>query len=69
MKRLLEPGTLYGAISRLEKQEWIEALVTEERRRPYRITGSGITALREQVAALEQVAMVGKKRLATLEGF
>ncbi len=65
----LEPGTLYGAISRLEKQGWIEALVTEERRRPYRITGEGITALREQVATLEQVAMVGKKRLATLEGF
>ncbi|AFM41475.1 putative transcriptional regulator [Desulfosporosinus acidiphilus SJ4] len=65
----LEPGTLYGAISRLEKQGWIESLVTEERRRPYRITGAGITALREQVATLEQVAMVGKNRLATLEGF
>jgi len=65
----LEPGTLYGAISRLEKQGWIEAMVNEERRRPYRITGEGITAFREQVATLEQVAMVGKTRLATLEGF
>ncbi|KLU64539.1 transcriptional regulator PadR-like family protein [Desulfosporosinus acididurans] len=65
----LEPGTLYGAISRLEKQGWIEALVTEERRRPYRLTSEGIIALREQVATLEQVSMVGKKRLATLEGF
>jgi DNA-binding PadR family transcriptional regulator len=65
----LEPGTLYGAITRLEKQGWIAALPTEERRRPYRITIEGITALREQVATLEQVASVGKSRLATLEGF
>ncbi|MFB5188731.1 PadR family transcriptional regulator [Alicyclobacillus fastidiosus] len=64
----LEPGTLYGAITRLEKQGWIEALPAEERRRPYRITTDGATALREQVATLEQVASVGKKRLATLEG-
>lgn len=64
----LEPGTLYGAITRLEKQGWIEALPAEERRRPYRITTDGVTALREQVATLEQVASVGKKRLATLEG-
>lgn len=65
----LEPGTLYGAITRLEKQGWIEALPTEERRRPYRITAEGVTALREQVATLEQVASVGKKRLALLGGF
>jgi DNA-binding PadR family transcriptional regulator len=65
----LEPGTLYGAIARLEKQGWIEALATEERRRPYRITSEGIAALRKQVATLEQVAMVGKRRLVTLEGF
>lgn len=65
----LEPGTLYGAITRLEKQSWIEALPTEERRRPYRMTAQGVTALREQVATLEQVASVGKKRLGTLEGF
>lgn len=65
----LEPGTLYGAITRLEEQGWIEALPTEERRRPYRITAEGVTALREQVMTLEQVASVGKKRLATLEGF
>ncbi|GMA60323.1 PadR family transcriptional regulator [Alicyclobacillus fastidiosus] len=65
----LEPGTLYGAITRLEKQGWIEALPTNERRRPYRITGEGVTVLREQVATLEQVALVGKSRLATMEGF
>lgn len=64
----LEPGTLYGAIARLEKLGWIDALTTEERRRPYRITSEGITVFRQQAATLEQVAMVGKSRLATLEG-
>jgi DNA-binding PadR family transcriptional regulator len=65
----LEPGTLYGAITRLEKQGWIEALPAEDRRRPYRITSEGITALREQVATLEQVVTVGRNRLATMGGF
>lgn len=63
----LEPGTLYGAITRLEKQGWIKALATEERRRPYRMTIAGVTAFRRQVATLEQVAAAGKKRLAALE--
>ncbi len=35
----LEPGTLYGAIGRLEQRGWIEPLASEDRRRPYRITG------------------------------
>lgn len=65
----LEPGTLYGAITRLEKQGWIEPMPSEERRRPYRITLNGAEALRKQVATLEQVAMVGKTRLIHLEGF
>jgi len=65
----LEPGTLYGAISRLEKQGWIEALPSDSRRRPYRITALGLTVLRKQVATLEQVASVGKSRLMQTEGF
>jgi DNA-binding PadR family transcriptional regulator len=64
----LEPGTLYGAITRLEKQGWIEALPTEERRRPYRITAEGATVLRRQVATLERVATVGKQRLRAMGG-
>ncbi len=34
------PGTLYGALARLETRVLIEALPPEERRRPYRLTGS-----------------------------
>ena len=35
----LGPGTLYGAIARLEARKWIEPLAAEDRRRPYRLTG------------------------------
>ena len=37
----LGPGTLYGAIGRLEERGFIEALPPEQRRRPYRITAAG----------------------------
>ena len=37
----LGPGTLYGALARLERRGLIEPLPAEERRRPYRITGVG----------------------------
>jgi len=62
----LEPGTLYGAIARLEERGWIEALAAEERRRPYRITPSGLQALGRQVATLEHVALAGRRRLRAL---
>jgi DNA-binding PadR family transcriptional regulator len=60
----LEPGTLYGALARLERCGWIEALPTEERRRPYRITGEGLRALREQLQTMRQIVSVGFGRLA-----
>ena len=37
----LGPGTLYGALSRLEAKGLIEALPTDDRRRPYRLTADG----------------------------
>jgi DNA-binding PadR family transcriptional regulator len=61
---LLEPGTLYGALMRLEKREWIEALPAEDRRHPYRLSAAGAEALREQVATLRRIATVGVERLA-----
>jgi len=60
----LEPGTLYAALARLERHGWIEALEAEERRRPYRITGAGEIALREQLKTLHRVVSVGQQRLA-----
>src|ERR1700735_5515494 len=45
----LGPGTLYGALSRLEANGLIESLPAEDRRRPYRLTGAGSAALSEQL--------------------
>jgi len=33
----MEPGTLYGALSRLERHGWVRPLATAGRRRPYEI--------------------------------
>ena len=62
----LEPGTLYGAIDRLQERGWIEALPSEDRRRPYRITSVGVSALREQLTAWERVISTGLQRLFAL---
>ena len=60
----LEPGTLYGALMRLEKKGWIEPLPAEDRRHPYRLTVSGAAALRQQLATLRQIVTTGVERLA-----
>ena len=59
----LGPGTLYGAIARLEQQGWIEPLPAEERRRPYRITGEGLRVFKAKMATLEQFVKAGVARL------
>ncbi|GGG71196.1 PadR family transcriptional regulator [Edaphobacter dinghuensis] len=59
----LGPGTLYGAITRLEQQGLIEPLVVEERRQPYRLTAAGRRALRARLLAMRQVALAGLRKL------
>jgi len=61
----LGPGTLYGALARLEQRGLIEPLPAEDRRRPYRLTGLGATVLREQLRSLASFAATGLERLAT----
>jgi DNA-binding PadR family transcriptional regulator len=60
----LGPGTLYGAIARLESRKWIEPLPAEDRRRPYRLTAAGQKVLRHRLESLRAVARVGRARLA-----
>jgi DNA-binding PadR family transcriptional regulator len=60
----LAPGTLYEALTRLEGQGLIEALASEDRRRPYQLTAAGAAALRAHLEARRQVADVGLRRLA-----
>lgn len=61
----LGPGTLYGAITRLEERGLIapEPVAGGERRRPYRITGAGRVALEEAVRAMRSLADEGAVRL------
>jgi DNA-binding PadR family transcriptional regulator len=59
----IQPGTLYEALARLERNGLIEALASEDRRRPYRLTGTGATALSNYLANQRQVVKVGQTRL------
>ena len=60
---VLGPGTLYGAITRLDERGLIEPVGTDERRRPYRITASGRRALAGAVRDMQVLADVGASRL------
>lgn len=60
----LGPGTLYGALSRLEERGLIEALPQEQRRQPFRITAVGQETLRAQIASLEAMTLQATRRLA-----
>jgi DNA-binding PadR family transcriptional regulator len=60
---LLGAGTLYGAITRMEEQGWIARVDSEDRRKPYRITGLGARHLEEQMAALSRVVKTAQRRL------
>ena len=62
----LGPGTLYGAIARLEEQGLIEPLPAEERRHPYRITPQGLRVLRAKLTTLHDFARAGLRRLTAL---
>jgi DNA-binding PadR family transcriptional regulator len=61
----LGPGTLYGAITRLESRGLIEPVGAEDRRIPYRITALGEKALRLRLASIQNIARIGQRRLAS----
>jgi DNA-binding PadR family transcriptional regulator len=63
----LGPGTLYGAIARLEARGLIEPIESADRRNPYRLTALGERALRLRLATLEAVARAGRQRLSASE--
>jgi DNA-binding PadR family transcriptional regulator len=59
----LGPGTLYGAITRLLDQGWIEPVEADGRRRPYRLTAKGRRALEEEIASMSHVVKTASGRL------
>jgi DNA-binding PadR family transcriptional regulator len=64
----LAPGTLYEALSRLERQGLIEPVESHDRRRPYRLTAMGASALGAHLDAQRRIADVGLRRLAAGSG-
>jgi DNA-binding PadR family transcriptional regulator len=66
--RPIGPGTLYGALARLEARGLVEPLAPLDRRRPYRLTAVGATVLREQLTELSAFVSLGLRRLAEYRG-
>ena len=59
----LGPGTLYGAIARLEDRGLIAAVPTDDRRQPYCITDTGRAALAGHLESMTQVTTAGLQRI------
>ena len=63
----LGPGALYGAIARLEEKGFIAPLASENRRRPYRITETGLRFLHTQLSTIRRLTDGGGAEEATME--
>ncbi|MDQ3552870.1 MAG: PadR family transcriptional regulator [Chloroflexota bacterium] len=61
----LGPGTLYGALQRLERDGLIEAVPSNDRRQPYRLTLVGTKALSARLEAFATVIRTAEQRLDT----
>lgn len=61
----LGPGTLYGAIARLEDRGLIEPAGPEGRRRPYRLTGAGLAELEATLVKMRAIVDEAASRLST----
>jgi DNA-binding PadR family transcriptional regulator len=59
----LGPGTLYGAITRLEERGWIKPVAARERRQPYTLTSSGREYLKTQLGTLDRLLKTASRRL------
>ena len=59
----LGPGTLYGAITRLEERGFIKPVQSGDRRQPYRLTAAGKRQLEEQLSELDAIVRTGLRRL------
>ncbi|MGI9623219.1 MAG: PadR family transcriptional regulator [Acidimicrobiales bacterium] len=60
------PGTLYGAIGRLEAEGLIRALPPVERRKPYELTSAGCRRLADDIEKSRQLVKTAEERLGGL---
>jgi len=59
----LGPGTLYGAITRLEEHGWIRPAGARTRRQSYSITPAGRQHLQTELATLHAIVKTGLSRM------
>jgi DNA-binding PadR family transcriptional regulator len=59
----LGPGSLYGALARLEAKGFIEPLPGQGRQRPVRLTDKGREVTERELRAMARVADSGLRRL------
>jgi DNA-binding PadR family transcriptional regulator len=59
----LGPGSLYGALTRLEAKGLIESLADTGRQRPVRLTQAGRDVLERELRAMARVADAGLRKL------
>ena len=59
----LGPGTLYGALGRLEENGEVEPLAADGRRRPYQLTDAGRRTLERRLASLRRAVETGIARV------
>jgi DNA-binding PadR family transcriptional regulator len=59
----LGPGTLYGALARLESTGEVVPLPLEGRRRPYRLTDAGRRTLERRLVGLRRAVETGIARV------
>ncbi|HEX3781475.1 MAG TPA: helix-turn-helix transcriptional regulator [Pseudonocardiaceae bacterium] len=59
----LGPGSLYGALARLEAKGLVESLDGTGRQRPVRLTPDGRNVLERELRSMARVAEAGLRRL------
>lgn len=59
----LGPGSLYGALTRLEAKGLIESLADTGRQRPVQLTRAGRDVLERELRAMAHVANAGLRKL------
>ena len=57
---IMGPGTLYGVLTRMQKDGWIVLVTEEERRKNYAITHEGRKALLAEYRRLKDMVADGK---------
>lgn len=57
---IMGPGTLYGVLTRMQKDGWIVLVTEEERRKNYAITAEGRRALLSEYARLKAMLSDGE---------